>query len=190
MVDSDKEQLIAERIRLKDNRAARDIYDAYARYVAGICARYISDDDDLKDVLQDSFIKIFSSLCSFTYRGKGSLKAWISKIAINESLHFLNRKGKLNFVPLTGIETDIADTEVDIGLIPDKVLMQMIRDLPSGYRAVLNLYVYEEKSHKEIAAILNIKENSSASQFHRAKTLLANKIKEYIKTETTSTYGR
>ena len=190
MVDSEKELLIVERIKLKDNRAAKDIYDAYAGYLAGVCARYISDDDDLKDVLQDSFIKIFSSLASFSYRGKGSLKAWLTKIVINESLHFLNKKGRLDFVSLTSIETDIADTEVDIGLVSDKVLMQMIRDMPSGYRAVFNLYVYEEKSHKEIAAILNIKENSSASQFHRAKSLLANKIKEYIKTETTSAYGR
>ena len=100
MIDSEKELQIAERIRLKDNRAAKDIYDAYAGWLAGICARYISDDDDLKDVLQDSFIKIFSSLASFSYRGKGSLKAWLSRIVINESLRFLNQKGRLDFVPL------------------------------------------------------------------------------------------
>lgn len=190
MVDSERELLIAERIRLYGNKAARDIYDAYAGYLAGVCARYISDDDDLKDALQESFIKIFSSLASFSYRGKGSLRAWITKIAINQSLKFLNNKGRLNFVPLSSMETDVADTDIDIGLIPDNVLMQMIRDLPSGYRAVFNLYVYEEKSHKEIAAILNIKENSSASQFHRAKALLAAKIKDYLKNETTPAYGR
>ena len=55
----------------------------------------------------------------------------------------------------------------------------MIRQLPEGYRTVLNLYVFEERSHKEIAVLLGIKESSSASQFHRAKNILAKKIKEY-----------
>lgn len=190
MTECERELLIAECIRRNDSRAARDIYDAYAGYLVGVCARYISDDDDLKDVLQESFIKIFSSLASFSFRGKGSLKAWITKIAINQSLQFLNSKGKLNFVPLSNVEADVADSDIDIGPVPDNVLMQMIRDLPPGYRAVFNLYVYEEKSHREIAAILKIKENSSASQFHRAKALLAAKIKDYLKNEITSAYGR
>lgn len=190
MVSSEEELLIAERIRLSDNRAARDIYDAYAGYLTGVCARYVSDNDDLRDVIQDSFLKIFSSLSSFSFRGPGSLRAWLSKIVVNQSLSFLNNKGKLNFVPLDDIEWDIADNDIDIGNIPDDVLMQLIRDLPTGYRTVFNLYVYEGKSHKEIASILNIKENSSASQFHRAKAILAARIKEYIKNETATPYGR
>ncbi|HNX65523.1 MAG TPA: sigma-70 region 4 domain-containing protein, partial [Bacteroidales bacterium] len=63
--------------------------------------------------------------------------------------------------------------------IPSSVILDMIRSLPQGYRTVFNLYVFEEKSHKEIASILNIAENSSASQFHRAKSILVKKIKEY-----------
>lgn len=55
----------------------------------------------------------------------------------------------------------------------------MIRDLPDGYRTIFNLYVIEEKSHKEIAELLGIKINSSASQLHRAKAMLAEKIKKY-----------
>ena len=55
----------------------------------------------------------------------------------------------------------------------------MIRDLPDGYRTIFNLYVIEEKSHKEIAELLGIKINSSASQLHRVKAMLAEKIKKY-----------
>ena len=56
----------------------------------------------------------------------------------------------------------------------------MIRRLPDGYRTIFNLYTFEDKSHREIAEILGIKENSSASQLHRAKALLAKWIKEYL----------
>ena len=57
----------------------------------------------------------------------------------------------------------------------------MIKRLPDGYRTIFNLYVFEEMSHKEIAAMLGIRENSSASQLHRAKALLAKWINEYRK---------
>jgi RNA polymerase sigma-70 factor (ECF subfamily) len=65
--------------------------------------------------------------------------------------------------------------------ISEEALMQMVAELPDGCRTVFNLYVFEEKSHKEIAQLLHIKEHTSTSQYHRAKALLINKIKEYEK---------
>ena len=62
-------------------------------------------------------------------------------------------------------------------------LTALIRTLPDGYRTVFNLYAIEGKRHKEIAGLLGIKENSSASQYLRAKALLAAKIKEYLNTK-------
>ena len=80
---------------------------------------------------------------------------------------------------------DIPDTleadDGDMNEIPRSVLMKMIAELPDGYRTVFNLYVFEEKSHKEIAALLGITEHTSSSQFYRAKTLLIKKINEYRK---------
>ena len=67
----------------------------------------------------------------------------------------------------------------DTGDLPAEVIQEMIRKLPIGYRTVFNLYVFENKSHKEIATLLHIKEATSASQFHRAKNLLAKQIKQY-----------
>lgn len=62
-----------------------------------------------------------------------------------------------------------------------QALQEMIGQLPIGYRTVLNLYVFEDKSHQEIAQLLGIKESSSASQLHRAKQMLARQINEYRK---------
>ena len=71
--------------------------------------------------------------------------------------------------------------EEDFDGIPSSALMQMVRELPEGYRTVFNLYVFEDKSHKEIARLLGITEHTSSSQFYRAKTLLMKKINEYKK---------
>lgn len=68
-----------------------------------------------------------------------------------------------------------------IDVIPQKVLMQFIIELPAGYRTVFNLYIFEEKSHKEIARLLGINEKSSASQLTRAKATLAAKVREWMK---------
>lgn len=71
------------------------------------------------------------------------------------------------------------EREPDFEDIPTSVILEMIRTLPIGYRTVFNLYIFEEKSHKEIASILGIAENSSASQLHRAKNLLVKEIESY-----------
>ena len=71
------------------------------------------------------------------------------------------------------------EDETDFEEIPASAILEMIQALPPGYRTVFNLYVFEEKSHKEIASILNITENTSASQLHRAKNILARQINEY-----------
>lgn len=72
--------------------AMKTVYLTYIRYLAAICSRYIVNNEDVKDVLQDSFLKIFSGIASFEYRGRGSLKGWITKITVNETLKFLQKK--------------------------------------------------------------------------------------------------
>lgn len=178
---------LLEQIRLGDKKAMKELYCHYSGYLNAVCSRYIACDEDVRDVLQESFIKIFGSIDKFSYKGDGSLKAWMSKIAVNESLTLLNKKEKLAIVQY---ESDIPDTiddndddeGPDTGDIPMRAIQAMIRKLPTGYRTVFNLYVFEDKSHKEIAEMLNMKENSSASQLHRAKALLAKMIQEYKST--------
>ena len=99
------------------------------------------------------------------------------------SINFLKTAGKLPVVhdDLVSLASAEAEEPVADGVPPD-VLQEMIKSLPAGYRAVLNLYVFENKSHKEIAQLLNIKPTSSASQLFHAKAMMAKKIKEYKRT--------
>ena len=191
---------LIRKARRQDTVAIKALYDAYVQYLVAVCKSYIASDDDVKDVLQESFLKIFSSLDKFEWRGEGSLKPWMRRIVVNEALMFLRRTAKQVTESLdealgygngagethgAGTPLDLADESEDdnpdVGAVPMSVLLGMIRDLPDGYRTVFNLYVFEEKSHREIAGILGIGENTSYSQFSRAKSLLAKKIKEYKK---------
>lgn len=163
-----------------DNTATEWIYRKHVRYLSALCSRYITEDEDIKDVLQESFIKIFTSLDSFEYRGEGSLKAWMAKITLNETLKFVRNNSRLPIDSIDDKDTNIADGDsMETEDIPTDVLHQFIRELPDGYRTVFNLYVIDDKSHKEIAQLLGIKENTSASQLHKAKSMLAQKIKLY-----------
>lgn len=163
-----------------NNTATEWLYRRHVRYLAALCSRYITDDEDIKDVLQESFIKIFTSLNIFTYRGEGSLKAWMARITLNETIKFVRRKNRLALSYIEDADMDIADSgSIETEDIPTETLYQFIRELPEGYRTVFNLYVIDNKSHKEIASLLGIKENTSASQLHKAKAMLVQKIKQY-----------
>ncbi len=180
--DTEKESVrLAQR---GDAAAQKAIYLRHVRYLTAVCARYIGCDEDLKDVLQESFVKIFTSLGRFEYRGEGSLKAWMARIVVNESLKFLARENnRFVFVPgRQELPRDAADDDPEgIEAVPPEIVHRMIRGLPVGYRTVFNLYIFEGKSHSEIASALNIGESTSASQLHRAKAMLARQIREYGK---------
>ena len=73
---SDEE--LAQQVRRQDRNAMKMLYDRYVGYLTAVCARYVPDDDDVKDILQEAFVKIFRTMGSFTWRGEGSLKAWMT----------------------------------------------------------------------------------------------------------------
>lgn len=180
---NNSERELVDRLRRGDVSAMGEVYACFANYLTAVCSRYIIEDEDIRDVLQESFIKIFTKADTFHYEGEGSLKAWVTQVTVNEALQHLRnqkRKGMVGFDD-ERIEdkAELADETPPINDIPTEVLMEMIRNLPPGYRTVFNLYVIEGKRHKEIAELLGIQEQTSASQLMRARRLLAMWIKEY-----------
>lgn len=162
-----------------DRAAMRRLYDRYSKYAMAICLRYVPDTDDVKDVMQDSFVKVFTSIGSFEYRGEGSLKSWIARIVANEALDHVRRKSRYTFTCDVPEYTDEGDPDIDA--VDDDTLAAMIGRLPDGYRMVLNMYVFDGMSHREIGSRLGIAEGTSASQFFHAKKLLARMINGYKK---------
>ena len=174
------EQRLVKRLQEGDKTAAREFYSLYADNLAGICMRYIADEEDLKDVFQNAFAHIFSHIAEFKFRGEGSLLAWAKRIVVNESLMFLRKK--VHFEELQenyDLVDESEDSDLSISGIPPDVIRKMLSRLPTGYRTVLNLYVLEGKSHQDIASLLGIRRDTSASQLHKAKKMLAKMIRKY-----------
>ncbi len=180
-----EDQILAEGCRKGDNTARRELYERYAGRLLAICVRYVGDRATAEDLMHDAFLKIYGAFDRFTYRGAGSLRAWIERITVNVALEWLRSRNRLGVVELderraaaTLAEPDAAE----VARVPREVLMRFVAELPDGYRAVFNLYCIEGLSHREIARMLGINEKSSSSQLFRARGLLARRIKAYLET--------
>ena len=118
---SDSEERLLQRLQQGDTSAAEPLYRLHVRYLSALCSRYLTDDEDIKDVLQESFLRIFSSIDSFEYRGKGSLRGWMAKIALNETLKFLRARSRLDFVDISDLPHDVPDTDLQTEGISQEV---------------------------------------------------------------------
>ena len=173
---------LVERIRQKDQRAMSQFYQMYVEELSSVCYRYVPSRSDAKDVLQNSFVKIFTLIPTIDYYSKEALWGWMKKVVVNESLNYLKERKKLLFVAQDMEYLPISDDEEpEVERITADELHQLISALPDGYRTVINLYAFEGYSHQKIAELLRIEESTSASQLYYAKRLLAKKIKELMK---------
>lgn len=162
----------------ENNAAAQKIL--YHRYVDGMmvmCLRYIPDAEDAKEVLMDGFFNFFRSIDGFIYAGEGSVRAWLTKIMINQCLMQLRKRRNVFVIGKDDMVYEHKDDgESPLEYLTVKDILAMIHALPDGYRTVFNLYVFEGLTHKEIGALLNISDSTSKSQLHRARAMLKEKV--------------
>ncbi|WP_294619139.1 sigma-70 family RNA polymerase sigma factor [uncultured Bacteroides sp.] len=175
---------LIEGCRAGKDSARKELYTLYSKRMLAVCYRYTGDMDAAHDVMHDGFVKIFTR---FTFRGECTLVTWITRVMVTQAIDYLRKRHRFSqLVVNDGQFPDVQD-EACIAeggsRLSEEVLMAFVAELPDGCRTVFNLYVFEEKSHKEIAEILHIKEHSSTSQLHRAKCMLAKRIKEYTEYE-------
>ena len=171
---------LIEGCRAGKDSARKELYTLYSKQMLAVCYRYTGD----MDAAHDGFIKIFTR---FTFRGECALGTWVTRVMVTQAIDYLRRKHRfsqlvVNEEQLPDVQDEASIAESGSGL-SEEVLMAFVAELPDGCRTVFNLYVFEEKSHKEIAELLHIKEHSSTSQLHRAKCMLAKRIKEYTEYE-------
>ena len=172
---ANEDELIKGCVR-RERTAQKRLYDTFSTKMYGLCCRYVKDPMEAEDVLVTAFTKILDRIDQ--YKGEGSFEGWIRRVVVNESLTYLRRHRSMY------IETELeaADREPDYQQISDHLeaedLLNMIQELPSGYRIVFNLYAIDGYSHKEIADQLNISENTSKSQLSRARVFLQKLLAE------------
>jgi len=163
-----------------DPKAQGALYQKFAPKMFGICLRYTGNQMEAEDVLQEGFIKVFRYLKD--YRNDGSLEGWIRRTMVNTAINFYKKKSKYQKdISLEQTEPVNHDEESAIDKLSAIELLELIRDLPDGYRMVFNLNIIEGYTHKEIGEMLNISENTSKSQLSRARGVLQSKLKNKIK---------
>ena len=132
------------------------------------------DEDDAKDMLQESFIRVYNYRKQFD--PSQSLGGWIRKIVINTSLNFIKKNYSIHFERDEVIEMQVEFEEEENGTISKERLMKALESLPEGYKVIFSLYVIEGLTHPEIAEYLEISVNTSKSQLHKAKKMLKAKL--------------
>ncbi len=160
-------------------KAHNDLYKLYSRAMFNIAMRILNDADEAADVLQEAFIDAFGRIADF--RQETTFGLWMKQIVINKSISQL-RKRRMELVSIDDTDVEsIPDEEV-----PDQEELELqvrqvravIQQLPDGYRVVLTLYLLEGYDHEEISHILRISENTSRTQFMRARRKLAEMLRK------------
>jgi len=157
-----------------DINSQKELFNAYSSELLATCKRYMKSEDEAKDVLQDSFIRIFKYAHTFNPDG-GNLKGWMKTICIRVALRQL--KKQKNLASIEDMQCLPAINPVAIQNLDTEELYNAIQELPEKQRTVFNLYVVEGYSHREIANVLDVAETCSRSILSRTKKILKEKLK-------------
>lgn len=163
----------------KNNRnSQRQLFEKHYSRGYHVVTRYLSNHHDTEDVLSIAFTKVFKNIHQFENRGEGSFQKWINTIFINESIRHLRSKKELFFQEDETLLVLNISLDEPSDLLDMEEVQQIVALMPKGYRTVFNLFAIEGYPHKEIAALLNITENTSKSQLSKARNYMCQKLKK------------
>jgi len=153
------------------------LYKKYYGYILAIILRYVRQQEDAEELVNESFVRVFANIGKFVGKGKGEefenfFKAWLSKICVNASIDFLRAKK----MSLSLDDIDVEDKEMPFAMASDELqvkdILALMNRLPELQRTIFNLYEVEGYNHEEIAEMLNIPHGTSRTYLMRAKKRL------------------
>jgi RNA polymerase sigma-70 factor (ECF subfamily) len=157
-----------------DMAAQKSIFTHFYAYVISLTLRYMASREEAEEMLNDTFLKVFDRLDK--YDAAHPFKGWLRKIAINTCIDRIRSLRRLpSFKELSLLAQTPSDDDEMIWDQNEEVL-PILQELPPKYRAVFNLYVFDEYKHKEIANLLGISEGTSKSNYSRAKEILKKRL--------------
>ena len=167
------ERLLIRKAAKRDRNAQYKLYEKYAPKMLALCRSYVKDLHFAEDVMQKGFLKAFTRIGSFL--GRGSFEAWVRRIMIHESINFLKKKPWLLYdSSITELE-DLSSSNI-ASKSDAEFLLKLIDQLPDGFWVVFMLHAVEGFTHKEIAGVLQIPENTSRSKLSKARKILQEKV--------------
>ena len=168
---------LVERCKANDRKAQMKLYRQYCEGMFCVAMRFLKNEDDAEDVMQEAFIKAFQKLDQ--YRGEVTFGAWLKRIVINKCLDYLKsnkmRYSEIQENTLHIVEDDDWSVDEGIGIKDVKAAME---HLPDKYRSVVKLYLIEGYDHQEISQILDLRENTCRTRLLRGKGFLKELLKE------------
>ncbi|WP_080779393.1 RNA polymerase sigma factor [Chryseobacterium phocaeense] len=170
MENLEKNFLLAKK---QDRRAQKALYEMFSAKMLAIANSYVNNIHDAEDILINAFMKCFTKLDEC--REWKSFPFWLRKIIVNDSISFVRKNRNILYADIE-IADDYSDDDGDERL-EELNVEEILSQMPTGYRLIFNLYVFEEKKHQEIAEILNISEGTSKSQLSKAKKWLTEFLK-------------
>jgi len=165
---------------LKNNSKSNELlYKYFAPKMYGICLRFAGNQMEADDIMQEGFIKVFTQLKNF--RNEGSFEGWIRRTFINTAINYYRKNLRFSkFQNVDDLEVTLNNEEDIYDSLSKEELINLVQELPNGYRTVFNLNVIEGYTHKEIGEMLNISDNTSKSQLTRARGILQKKVKSML----------
>lgn len=156
-----------------DRRAMEQMYKEFYGYAMSISLRYTYSQDDAKDLVNDSFVKVYKKIG--LYKGEPAFKYWLRRLIINTAIDAYRKQKKIVQEGLEVVENEPDTYDVD-GLEQLNIndILSLFDQLPEIYRVTFNLYEVEGFSHEEIAKMLSIKVSTSRSNLTRAKQKIRN----------------
>jgi RNA polymerase sigma factor (sigma-70 family) len=180
-LDPDEKHLVKGCLR-GERVACNKLYEEYSMTMYRMCQRYANSRTEADEMLQTGFIEVFKNIGK--WKGDGPLGAWIRRVVLNQSLQLLKKNLKQRQVQNIDTHADIHSSEVDIiSRLQADDLIDLTKQLPTGYRTVFNLYVIEGFSHKEIAASLEVSESTSKTQLRKARLYMRDLMQKFIPEE-------
>ena len=161
-----------------DSKAFRKIYEIHSGTMYSICLRYMNNEDEAKDALQEGFIKVFKNISKFKFTG--SFEGWMKCIFVNSSIELIRkRKMHLDVSELNSNELPLT-AKIETGSMDAEKMMTLVQQLPEGYRTVFNMFIVDGYSHKEISDYLEISESTSKTQLFKARKQLQEWLKDWF----------
>jgi RNA polymerase sigma-70 factor (ECF subfamily) len=164
---------------LKNEASAQEkLYSLYSRRMMAICLRYTSSRFEAEDIFHEAFVKVFKNI--HTWQG-GSFEGWMRRIFVNTAInHYHQNRKYFDHVDAAYVETSLSAPENVIADLSNQELLELVNQMPDGYKLVFNLHVVEGYNHNEIATMLSIAEGSSKSQLSKAKAHLKKLIEDRL----------
>lgn len=170
------EKKLIEKATTGDRKAQKYLYEKHAPRMLSICRQYISPVEVAEELMLNGFFKVFTKIDTFSHQG--SFEGWVRRIMVRECIDYLRKKDPFKYTETIEEEKSPAvEEEEEDSIIAMDELQELIDGLPSGYKTVFIMYAVDGFKHGEIAQTLNISENTSKTQFRKARLMLQEELK-------------